>query len=68
MKTVTVDKAWFHYLSENCIGSTGYGGNIAGMRKLWWGKNALVVRCCGYLFNVSVGVYDKVTGGVRHDL
>jgi hypothetical protein len=28
-------------------------GNIRGMKKLYYGKDALLVRCGGYIYNVS---------------
>ncbi len=28
-------------------------GSVAGMRKLFYGKNALLVRCGNYIYNVS---------------
>lgn len=61
-RTATVDKAWFHYLSEHCTGSTGVGGNLEGMRKLWWGKDAYCVKCCGCWFRVSLDVFNIVCG------
>lgn len=29
-------------------------GSIRGMKKLYYGKDALLVRCGGYIYNVSV--------------
>lgn len=62
-KTAVADKAWFHYLVEHSIASSGHGGSLAGMRKMFWGRDALVVRCWGYLFLVSDEVFKRVTGG-----
>lgn len=28
-------------------------GNIKGMKSMYYGKNALLVRCGGYIYNVS---------------
>lgn len=28
-------------------------GSIAGMKKLYYGKDALLVRCCSWIYNVS---------------
>ena len=61
-RTATADKAWFHYLSDHCNGSSGKGGNLIGMRNLYWGKDAFVIRCDGYLFRVSEKTFDIVTG------
>ena len=33
-KTISASKEWFKYLSERCLGSSGHGGNLTGMRKL----------------------------------
>ena len=32
-------------------------GNIRGMKKLFYGKNALLVRCGNYIYHVSNDVY-----------
>lgn len=34
-------------------------GNIKGMKKLFYGKNALLVRCGSYIYNVPLEVYEK---------
>ena len=34
-------------------------GSIAGMKKLYYGENALLVRCGSYIYNVPRKVYDK---------
>ena len=58
-KTCSAPKSAFDYLCENCYASSGHGGNLTGMRKLFWGKDAFVVRCCGYLFNVPEHVFNR---------
>jgi len=58
-KTCSAPKSAFDYLCKNSYASSGYGGNITGMRKLYWGKDALIVRCCGYLFLVPQFVFDR---------
>lgn len=63
--TANAGKEWFEYLSENCLGSSGWGGNLIGMRKHVWSKTALVVRCCRYLFWVNEGVFNRVIGKER---
>jgi len=60
IRTITAGKEWFRYLSENCTGSSGYGGNLYGMRKLYWGVDAFVVKCSGYLFRVPETVFRRV--------
>ena len=52
-KTIDLPASWFQWLSDHCVASSGYGGNLTGMRKLYWGKDALVVRCCKYLFKMN---------------
>lgn len=37
-------------LDRTCIGSTGPHGNLTGMRNLYWGKQALVVKYGAYLY------------------
>ena len=41
---------WVMWLEENCIGSAGPRGSIVGMRRLFWGKEALVVKAGAYLY------------------
>lgn len=33
-------------------------GSISGMKKLCYGKNALLVRCGNYIYNVPLNVYN----------
>ena len=33
-------------------------GSITGMKKLYYGKNALLVRCGSYIYNVPIGIYN----------
>lgn len=35
-------------------------GSIAGMKKQFYGKNALLVRCGSYIYNVDSETYNKV--------
>lgn len=60
MRTITAGKEWFQWLSDCCFGSTGRGGNLTGMRKLYWGKDAYVVRCCNHYFRVSEATFNHV--------
>ena len=53
IRTVYAKREWFPFLSEHCIGSSGEGGSLSGMRRCFWGKDAYVVRCCKYLFHVD---------------
>ena len=61
MYTGTADRGWLDYLSDHCTASSGKGGNLAGMRKLYWGYKSYVIRCCGFLFRVSYDVFHRVT-------
>ena len=46
MKTCNAPKTAFDYLCRFGYASAGPNGNLTGMRKLYWGKYVLVVRCC----------------------
>ena len=35
-------------------------GSIAGMKKMYYGKDALFVRCGSYVYNVDSDTYNKV--------
>jgi hypothetical protein len=37
-------------LDKTCIASTGPYGNITGMRRLYWGMDALIVKYGAYLY------------------
>lgn len=34
--------------------------SIRGMKKMYYGKSALLVRCGSFIYNVSKEVYDKI--------
>ena len=38
--------------------SFGPNGNVAGMKKLYYGKDALLVRSGAYVYHVPANVYD----------
>lgn len=38
------------WLKDNCIASTGPRPNITGMRNLYWGKQALIVKHGDYIY------------------
>ena len=46
-------KHWVEWLDKNCQASTGPYGNLTGMRNLYWGKEALVVRAGAYLYLIT---------------
>lgn len=39
--------------------STGRYGNISGMRNLYWGKEAFVIRCGAYAYKVDEPTFNK---------
>ena len=59
-RTIYAKRKWFEYLVEHCLGSSGEGGSLIGMRRSFWGQDAYVVRCCKYLFKVSEEVFNYV--------
>lgn len=34
-------------------------GSVRGMKKLYYGKDAMLVRCGSYIYNVPRGVYEE---------
>ena len=43
---------WVKWLEENCEASAGPYANLTGMRNLYWGKEALVVKAGTYLYKM----------------
>ncbi len=41
---------WVRWLEENCQGSAGPYGNLTGLRNLYWGKEALVVKSGAFYY------------------
>ena len=35
-------------------------GSIRGMKKLYYGKNAMLVRCGDYIYNVTSDIYNNL--------
>ena len=53
-KKHTPDAAkWVEWLENNCQASAGPYGNLTGMRNLYWGREALVVRAGAYLYLIT---------------
>lgn len=53
-KKTTPDAAkWVRWLEENCQASTGPYGNVTGMRNLYWGREALIVKAGAYLYLIA---------------
>ena len=36
-------------------------GSIRGMKKLYYGKNAMLVRCGDYIYNVTDDIYNNLS-------
>lgn len=60
MRTISAKRSWFNWLQDHCLGSSGDGGSLIGMRRSFWGNDAYVIRCCGYLFRVTEGVFSYI--------
>lgn len=58
-KTAYAESTWFEYLTKNCQASTGWGGNLTGMKKLYWG-DCYAIKCCNCWFKVSYEVFTRV--------
>ena len=57
MKTLTVNKSDLkHDLS--IFPNFSASGSIRGMKNLYYGKNALLIRSGSYIYNVTKEVYD----------
>ena len=53
-KKNTPDAAkWVRWLEEHCQASTGPYGNVTGMRNLYWGREALIVKAGAYLYLIA---------------
>lgn len=46
-------------LEHSCIGSAGPYPSISGMRKKYWGKDALVIRAGAYAYYMGKDAYAK---------
>lgn len=40
-------------------------GSVSGMKKQYYGKDALLVRCGSYIYNVTPEVYEEAKSIVR---
>jgi len=40
-------------------------GSVSGMKKMYYGKDALLVRCGSYIYNVTPEVYEEAKFIVR---
>ena len=62
-RTLSAKKNWFPWLCEHCLGSSGEGGSLIGMRR-WWGNDAYVVRCHRHLFHLTKEDFDLVAKNI----
>lgn len=46
-------------LQRNCISSAGPNPSISGMRRHFWGMNALVIRAGAYAYYMGPDMYAK---------
>lgn len=53
MKTKTMSKAEGQKYNISRFPNFHKSGSISGMKKLYYGKNALLVRCGDYIYNVT---------------
>ncbi len=51
VKSLTVKEG--ERLNIDCFPNFDRSGSVIGMRKLYYGNNALLVRCGSYIYNVS---------------
>ncbi len=53
MKVKTISKAAGESCNISDFPNFHKSGSISGMKKLYYGKNALLVRCGSYIYNVT---------------
>lgn len=59
MKTLYVKKELYNKLRLDRFPSAGPNGSIVGMKNLYWGEDALVVKCGQYIYHVDFATYDE---------
>lgn len=47
---------WVRWLEKNCLGSCGPNPSIVGMRRMYWGKDALIIRAGAYAYYMGKDV------------
>lgn len=53
-KKSTPDAAkWVRWLEEHCQASAGPHPNVCGMRNIYWGKQALIVKAGAYIYLIT---------------
>lgn len=56
---ITVPAGHFEHLKKVCQASAGPRPCIYGMRKMYWGMDAPIIKCCNYAFLVRREIYDS---------
>ena len=46
--------------------STGRYGNISGMRNLYWGKDAYIIKCGAYAYKVNQETFERAYDMVQN--
>lgn len=44
---------WVKWLEEKCLASTGPYPNLTGMRNIYWGRQALIVKAGAYIYLIA---------------
>lgn len=60
MKTLTATKQQGIDLNLDSFPNFHKSGSIIGMKKLYYGKDARLVRCGSYVYNVDFNTYNSV--------
>ena len=56
---IYVSTKYHNPLNLSKFPSTGRYGNISGMRNLYWGKEAFVIRCGAYAYKVDEATFNN---------
>lgn len=56
VKYMTITEGTIHHIGN--YPNFHKSGSIAGMKKLYYGKDALLVRCGSYVYKVPRNIYD----------
>lgn len=59
-KTLYVSVKHYDRLGLGIFPNAGPNPHIGGMKKRYWGKDALCVKCGRYVYNVDQETYEKV--------
>lgn len=58
-KYLYVSTKLYDQIGLSIFPSTGAYGNISGMRKLYWGKDAYIVKCGVYAYKVNQETFER---------